>query len=729
MTSILRIAIPSLIPTCLDYLSNQQKVDPGMRVKISLRGKVCMGVVISEEQNTAVPLGKLKPIIEMVDEERVIPANLLALLQWVSRYYHYPLGGVLKVALPSLIRKAKSLPQDTVEIWRIRRQSAQTAELSKQAFKQRALLEWLSKLEGADKALLDMEFKNWQTPLKILEQKGLVERRQVKIKKQKTHDTEMPRHQLNADQQRVIETMLADCNGFSCTLLEGVTGSGKTEIYLELCEFMLKQQKQVLVLVPEIALTIQTVARFKARFGSFVQVFHSRLSDGERLRTWSFVADGTAQIVIGTRSATFLAFKKLGLIIVDEEHDGSYKQIESLRYHARDVSVKRAQLEDIPILLGSATPALETLRNATSGRYKHQRLMRRAGSAMMPRFHIVDVRGQRLEAGLSKPLLQLIDARLKKREQVLLFINRRGYAPLMMCRDCGEVLSCRHCDAHLVYHKRIDKLSCHHCNSQITVPQQCPQCNSDKLETMGVGTQQIEEKIQTLFPDARVLRIDTDAVRRKDVLAQRLEQIHSRQVDIIVGTQILTKGHDLPAITLTGIVNVDQGLFSIDFRSTERLAQLITQVGGRSGRGDVAGDVVLQTHHPEHPLLRTLLGKGYSALSAELLQERQQIGLPPYRHLTLLRVEARQPKLNTAFLNQVERHAKPLAQHSQVRVYPPIPAAMEKKVGYHRAFMLFEAQRASELNRYIATLLEKIESLALKRTVRWYFDVDPLEID
>ena len=729
MTSVLRIAIPSSMPACFDYLPNEQKVQAGMRVKVSLRGRDCIGIVISQQQNTAVPVEKLKPIIRVVDKKAVIPESLLSLLKWVSWYYHYPLGGVLKVALPHLLRSDKPLPADTIEVWRVCRNREQDTELSKRASKQRALLEWLAKLESADKTLLDIEFKGWRAALKSLEQKGLVERRQVKIKEQITAPCSAPRHKLNADQQRVVKAMLAEYGNFSCTLLEGVTGSGKTEIYLELCEFILAQKKQVLVLVPEIALTIQTVARFRERFGQSVQVFHSGLSDNERLRIWSFALDGTVQIVIGTRSASFLPFKQLGLIVVDEEHDSSYKQTESLRYHARDMSVKRAQLEGIPILLGSATPALETLHNALGNRYKHQRLMRRAGNATMPNFRIIDVRGKWLDGGLSEPLIGMIDDRIKKQEQVLLFINRRGYAPLMMCRQCGEALTCTHCNAYLVYHKHIDKLVCHHCDARFAMPQRCPKCQSDMLEAIGVGTQQIEEKIKTLFPNVRTVRIDTDAVRRKDALARQLEQIHRKQVDIIVGTQILTKGHHLPAITLTCIVDVDQGLFSPDFRSTERLAQLITQVGGRSGRGDVVGDVVLQTHHPEHPLLRTLLRKGYSALSAELLEERQQVGLPPYCHLTLLRVKARQPNLSIEFLNRVERYAKQLAQDKQVHVYPPIPATMEKKAGYHRACMLFEALRATVLNRYIAALMKKVKALPVQKDMRWHFDVDPLEID
>ena len=729
MTSVLRIAIPSSMPDCLDYLPNGQKVQPGMRVKISLRGRDCVGIVISEEQDTEVPIEKLKPITRVVDKKAVIPDSLLSLLRWVSWYYHYPLGGVLKVALPRLLRLNKSLPPSTIEVWQVCRSRAQDAEISKRASKQRALLEWLDKLEAADKTLLDMEFKSWRAPLKSLEQKGWVERRQVKIKKQITAPCSVLRYKLNADQQRVVKAMLTECGSFSCTLLEGVTSSGKTEIYLELCEFIVGQKKQVLVLVPEIALTIQTVARFRERFGQSVQVFHSGLSDNERLRIWSLALDGTVQIVIGTRSASFLPFKQLGLIVVDEEHDSSYKQMESLRYHARDMSVKRAQLEGVPILLGSATPALETLHNALVNRYKHQRLMRRAGNAAMPNFRIIDVRGKWLNGGLSEPLIRMIDERIKKQEQVLLFINRRGYAPIIMCRQCGEVLTCTHCDAYLVYHKRVNKLVCHHCDARFAVPQQCPKCQSDMLEPIGVGTQQIEEKIQTLFPDARIARIDTDAVRRKDALAQQFEKIYAKQVDIIVGTQILTKGHHLPGITLTCVVDVDQGLFSPDFRSTERLAQLITQVGGRSGRGDVVGDVVLQTHHPEHPLLRTLLRKGYSSLSAELLEERQQVGLPPYSHLTLLRVKARQPNLSIDFLHHVERYAKQLAQGVQVQVYPPIPAVMEKKAGYHRACMLFEAQNVTVLNRYIAMLVKKVKALPTQKDIRWHFDVDPLEVD
>ena len=528
MTSVLRIAIPSLMPDCLDYLPNGQKVQPGMRVKISLRGRDCIGIVTSEEQDTEVPVEKLKPIIRVMDKKAVIPDSLLSLLRWVSWYYHYPLGSVLKVALPRLLRLNKSLPPGTIEVWQVCRAQTQDTELSKHAFKQRALLEWLSKLEAADKTLLDMEFKSWRVSLNSLEQKGLVERRQVKIKEQMTTPCSASRHKLNADQQRVVEAMLSECGNFSCTVLEGVTSSGKTEVYLELCDFIVRQKKQVLVLVPEIALTIQTVARFRERFGQSVQVSHSKLSDNERLRIWSLALDGSVQIVIGTRSASFLPFKQLGLIVVDEEHDSSYKQMESLRYHARDMSVKRAQLEGVPILLGSATPALETLHNALANRYKHQRLTRRAGNATMPNFRIIDVRGKWLNGGLSEPLIRMIDDRIKKQEQVLLFINRRGYAPIMMCRQCGEALTCTHCDAYLVYHKHINKLVCHHCDARFAVPQRCPKCQSDMLEPIGVGTQQIEEKIQTLFPNARTARIDTDAVRRKDALARQLEKIHAK---------------------------------------------------------------------------------------------------------------------------------------------------------------------------------------------------------
>ena len=575
MPSVLRIAIPSLLPTYLDYLPNWQKVQPGMRVKIPLRNKPCIGIVISKAQDTCVPSAKLKPIIQVIDDAAIIPPALLLLLQWMSQYYHYPMSAVLRVTLPRLVRAAKSLPPDTVEMWRVRRNNLSATELPKQATKQHALLEWLGKLEDVDKTLLDMEFKNWRTPLKALENKGLVECRRVQIKIQAPKVSPTLRYRLNDEQQHAVDAILAAADGFSCTLLDGVTGSGKTEVYLELCEHIVKQRKQVLVLVPEIALIMQTVARFRALFGQWVQVFNSSLTDSERLRTWGFALDGTAQVIIGTRSASFLPFKRLGLIIVDEEHDKSYKQLESLRYHARDVSIKRAQLENIPILLGSATPSLETLHNASSTRYKHLRLMHRVGGARMPQFRIIDVRGQWLDGGLSKSLVRMIAARLDKQEQVLLFVNRRGYAPIMLCRQCGAVLECPHCDARLVYHKLINKLVCHHCHSKMALPQQCPECQSQKLEPIGIGTQQIEEKIRTFFPDARVLRIDTDAVHRKGMLSEYLEQIHSRQVDIIVGTQILTKGHHLPALTLTCIVDVDQGLFSVDFRATERLAQLI----------------------------------------------------------------------------------------------------------------------------------------------------------
>jgi len=729
MSEILRVAVFTELPFCLDYLPNHQSAALGVRVRVPLKSSSCVGLVVGKVQHSEVSADKLKPIIRVIDQEAIVSDSLLSLLQWVAAYYHYPLGGVLKAALPRLVRRARALPPSSVEVWQAAAAAEEISTLPKQAYKQRALLEWLLRLGSADKTLFDIEFKNWRLPLQHLERKGLVERRQITMDKLKVQLPAAPHLQLNAAQQRVVAAVAAEYGRFCCTLLEGVTGSGKTEVYLALCERLLKAGKQVLVLVPEIALTIQTVARFRARFGQGVQVFHSRLSEHERLCTWAFVADGSASIVIGTRSAAFLAFRDLALIIIDEEHDSSYKQVELLRYHARDTLVKRAQLEGLPIVLGSATPALETLHNAAVGRYRHQRLRQRAGSAQMPRFRTINTRGRTLEGGLSRPLLSLIAARISKREQVLLFINRRGYAPLMMCDHCGETLTCEQCDAYWVYHKHIARLCCHHCGAESAPPRECPACGGDTLQTVGVGTQQIEEKLRQLFPAARVLRIDTDALRHKGALAERLEQIHAGQVDIIVGTQILTKGHHLPAITLTCVVDVDQGLFSPDFRSTERLAQLITQVGGRAGRGDVAGDVVLQTHHPHHPLLHTLLQKGYAALAAELLRSRQQLGFPPYSHFTVLRVAARRANLSIQFLNQVERLAKPLVAGKRIRVYPPIPAAMEKKAGYHRATMLFGAPQAMVLNRYIAALRERMKSLPKQRALRWHFDVDPLAID
>lgn len=726
MNTVLHIAFPTAMPQCFDYLTGDYVASEGSRVQVPFKRNSRTGIVIAKAKTSKIATERLKCIEGIIDAEPILEPALLSLLQWVSSYYHYPIGGVLKVALPRLVRQGHALHAPITDIWQV---CGNEDQLRSNALKQRALLKHLQKLGSADAALLDIESPDWRGTIKKLEAKGLV-RRQIAIQPSvRQSQVTAARHQLNADQQRALAAISKFSNQFSCSLLEGVTGSGKTEVYRSLCEKILSKQAQVLVLVPEIALTLQTVECFRARFGHGVQIFHSGQRDTERLQTWVNALSGEARIVVGTRSAVFLPFKKLGMIIVDEEHDSSYKQEDSLRYHARDVAIKRAKIQNLPILLGSATPSLETLRNVSINRYAHHRLPHRIVQIEPPKFHIIDLRAQSLEGGLSQPLIHRIDKHIQRNEQVLLFINRRGYAPVTICHACGTAVSCPRCDASMVYHQSNAKLNCHHCAKTISLPSHCPSCGAGSLNHSGVGTEQLEEKLHQLFPTANIVRIDRDVTRRKGALEKRLAQVRCGVADIIIGTQMLAKGHHLPSITLACIINIDQGLFATDFRSTERLAQLIVQVSGRAGRGTTAGHIVLQTYHPKHPCLQTLVKQGYAPFARELLSQRETIGLPPYSHFALLRAEARQLGAAMNFLQKVEKHAQKLVQNNSVHVHAPMPATMEKKASYYRASFLLETHDIASLHDCLTRLVPVIQSLPKNRSLRWHLDVDPLEID
>lgn len=724
--TILRVAIPSALPGSLDYLAPEgadaAALSPGMRVAVALGGQARVGVIIEVTDETAVARERLKPVERVLDEAPVVPAPLFKLLHWVARYYHQPLGGVLRTAMPLLARRgaAPQIPQTV--FW----ECAEGGEApSQRAVKQRALLDLLKDAGRLEEAALARRFPDWRPVMRRLLQRRLVVRREEPAAAAPT--ARAPGHRLNGEQQAAVDAVAAGFGEFHRHLLEGVTGSGKTEVYLALCEQALKRGEQALVLVPEIALTAQTVERFRAQLPGTVGVFHSGLSDRERFHCWSAALSGDAGVVIGTRSAVFLPFKRLGLAVVDEEHDASYKQSESaFRYHARDVAIKRAQTGSLPVVLGSATPSLESLHNALEGRYARRHLTRRAAGAAPPRWRVIDLRGSRLEDGLSPPLLAAMRDRLAAREQVLLFLNRRGYAPVMLCRDCGAALSCARCDARLVYHLRDGRLHCHHCGVSQRPPDACSDCGGD-LRLVGLGTEKVEEHLTRLFPETGIVRIDTDAVRRKNELERRLELVRRGDAGIVLGTQMLTKGHHFPAMTLVGIVNADQSLFAADFRAIERLGQLIVQVGGRAGRGAAAGEVMLQTHHPHHPQLQVLLKSGYGAFALQLLPQREAAQLPPYRHLAVIRARSADSAEAAAFLDLVHRSSEEFARRHATQAYPPAPMMMEKKAGHYRAQLLLSAADAHSLNACLAALLPAAARLARRRKVRWHVDVDPCE--
>jgi len=514
---------------------------------------------------------------------------------------------------------------------------------------------------------------------------------------------------------------------FHAFLLEGVTGSGKTEVYLRVIQQVIAQGRQALVLLPEIGLTPQMIARFRSRLRVPVALYHSALSDRERLDTWLMAAGGEAPVILGTRSAVFIPLQRPGLLIIDEEHDLSYKQQDGFRYHARDVAVMRARQEDVPVLLGSATPSIESLFNAQRGRYRRLALPERAGNALHPRLKLLDIRQRPLEDGMSEPLIKAMELHLAQDNQVLVFLNRRGYAPTVLCHDCGWVAKCGRCDAHLVMHHHDNVLRCHHCGSQRPAPVQCPACGSREIRVLGQGTERVEKTLQRLFSHHQVLRIDRDSTRRKGAMQSLLDKVHGGKPMILIGTQMLAKGHHLPNVTLVGVLNADYGLFSADFRASERMAQTIVQVAGRAGRSDKPGTVVIQTHHPDHPLLLSLIEHGYPAFAESLLEERRQAELPPYSSMALIRAESTQRNAAQDFLVQALQAAeKSAAPH--VQLFGPVPAPMERRAGRYRAQLLIQAAQRNHLHRLLNDWIPRLEALPDARRVRWSLDVDPMEL-
>lgn len=537
---------------------------------------------------------------------------------------------------------------------------------------------------------------------------------------------QQPPPPLNPHQQHAKSAILAS-TGFKTFLLQGITGSGKTEVYLQVIQQILQQGKQALVLVPEIGLTPQTIARFTQRFPVAIALYHSKLSHRKRAETWLKARSGEARIIIGTRSAIFLPLARPGIIILDEEHDTSFKQQSGFRYSARDVAIKRGSLEAIPVLLGTATPSLESLHNVHNKRFSLLSLPERAGNATHPSFHLIDLRNHYLEEGLSPQLLKAIAEHLNQNNQVLLFLNRRGFAPVLLCHQCGWMAHCTRCDAKLNLHLHPPRLICHHCNQHAALPKTCHKCQQPQLVQVGVGTERLEEALHKHFPTTPITRIDRDSVRHKNTLEKMLTEIQKGAGQILIGTQMLAKGHHFPKVTLVGIIDTDSGFLSADFRASERMGQLIIQVAGRAGRACLPGQVFLQTHHPHNPLLQSLIQQGYPALAAQLLQERRLAQWPPFSFLTLLRAEATAPQAALGFLKQAHNLGESL-KNTHIQILGPIPAPLERKAGHFRALLLFQAKHRPTLHQWLDQLIPLLDALKLGRKVRWSIDVDPLEI-
>lgn len=726
----IRVAVPVYLYDCFDYsLTAEQyhQAEVGARVAVSFGRQNVVGVIVEKlTDEKPLDLGfKLKAITELLDDNAILDAKVLSLLTWSAQYYQFPIGEVMHAALPSFLRQGK--PYNLLaRMWKLIDDHAE--DKLKRSEKQQDAYKIL-KLHptGTSENILNLAGIETAT-LKALEKKQIT---QCILEAQDFKPQAMTLAQMpltpNDEQKRAIQNILKARHSYHAFLLDGLTGSGKTEVYLQVMQEVLKQGKQVLVLVPEIGLTPQTVSRFQSRFHCHIALLHSGLNDSKRLQAWQSAQTGKASIVIGTRSAIYTPLPHLGLIVLDEEHDLSFKQQEGFRYHARDVALYRAHLENCPIILGSATPSIDSYALVEQGKMTRLELDQRAGVAVMPKMHVIDLKVAQKQNGISQQLIHEVQKRLDKKEQVLIFLNRRGYAPVLICESCGWQAKCPHCDANFTVHRQpYQHLHCHHCGTIHRMPEHCPQCQHSELKPIGLGTAKVEENLQALFPNFDVIRVDRDSTSRVGSWQKIYNKIQKSEPIILLGTQMLAKGHHFPYVTLVAILDIDSGLLSVDFRATERTAQLIIQVAGRAGRGEKKGEVYLQTLRPDHPLLNTLLESGYRSFAKQTLKERKAAWMPPYRYAALLRCESKDQELNQSFLQE---HAQALRQASEnsIDIWGPIPAPMERKAGRYQAHMVLLSKDRARMHFYIRQWWQNVWHNK-PHGMKLSLDIDPQEL-
>ena len=661
--SIVRVALDVPLPQLFDYtIAGASSEDIGRCVRVPFGTSEKVGVIIAISETSDHAADKLKPAGEVLRSLPPLPTDWLELTEFCSRYYQYPLGEVIALALPPGLRRGK-LPST----------------------------------------------------------------RKSKARSCSTGDENTSRPVLLTEQAVAIAAVAASFGRYSAFLLHGVTGSGKTEVYLQLIEQVLAQGLQALMLVPEIALTPQLESRVAARFpAARIVSAHSGLSAVARARNFIAALEGRVDIALGTRLAVFAPLPRLGIIVIDEEHDASFKQQEGLRYSARDVAVWRAHHQGVPIVLGSATPSLESFFHARNGRYQLLTLTRRARAIDMPSIRCIDTRREKLQDGMSAALIEALETRLSRGEQSLVFLNRRGYAPVLACPACGWTSRCTRCAANLVVHLADRRLRCHHCGLETNIPRNCPSCGNLDIHAFGRGTQRLMESLAARFPNARLLRVDRDSASTPDKWLALLSTIHGRGTDIIVGTQMLAKGHDFPQLTLVAVLGADAALFAADFRAPERLFSQLMQVGGRSGRAALAGEVLIQTEYPHHPLYQALIANDYTRFAETQLEERKAAGFPPFTFQALLRAEAKQLDDSLAFLKLAAGHARPLLADG-VRLYDPVPMRLYRVMTLERAQLLVESSSRPALQSFLTSWLPKLDAEKTQRQLRWHIDVDPLE--
>jgi len=722
---IVRVALDVPLPTLFDYaLADGVSAVQGQRVLVPFGRKQVVGVVMECAADSELAAERIKPVVHVLDEIPPLPAELLTLLRFCSDYYHHPLGATVLSALPVRLRACepvtfKEALQYTLSV------SGRTLDMGqfpKRKVVQQRILTAL-RAGALSAAQLRALSPSTATALKALVQAGWVEA--CASIAAPTSFAFNNAHTLTAAQQQAVDAV-TQAQGYGCFLLHGVTGSGKTEIYVHLMHQILQRGGQILLLVPEINLTPQLENYFCSRFPDAELVsLHSGLSDGARTQNWLRAQSGQARIVLGTRLAVFTPLPQLALVIVDEEHDTSFKQQDGLLYSARDVAIFRANQRGVPIVLGSATPSLESYYNAQTGRYRLLQLTERAlAAARLPTVRCINTANAVLQHGISEHLLTALEQCLSRGEQSLVFINRRGYAPVLMCTACGWLSDCPNCAGKLVLHLQDKRLRCHHCGHQARVPHACPSCGDTDLQPVGIGTQRVESALREHFPKARILRVDRDSTRNKGTWNAMRQQIHDEAVDILVGTQILAKGHDFPNLTLVGVLNPDSALYSSDFRASEKLFAQLAQVAGRAGRADKPGEVLIQTAFPDHPLFRALREHDYDTWAKSLLAERQSAGFPPFVYQAMLRAEGKQQAGVYAFLQQAREAAVGLAR--QVEVYGVVPAALPRRANHIRAQLLVQCAARKPLQQFLRAWRPLLDALPAQK-LRWLLDIDPLE--
>ncbi len=728
--NIVRVGLDVPVNKLFDYRCDAE-VAVGTRVLVSFGKRSVVGIVVEIASSSEQSPARLKPVTRVLRDAPPFSPDDLKLLRFASEYYHHPLGAAVFGALPALLRRVNNgLGTKFMHYVLTPAGAAVTVnELPPRALVKRRVLTRIQRERVLDVNAARNISATAPAALREFIASGWIELREGAVPELAVNhaidpaSTQAP--ELTAAQSAAVERISARLGEFHPCLLLGVTGSGKTEIYLRVIERVLRAGRQALVLVPEIALTPQLEAMVRARFPQIALVsLHSGLNESERLRHWLAAQAGTARIVLGTRLAVFAPLPQPGVIIVDEEHDASFKQNEGFRYSARDLAVVRARQRGIPVVLGSATPALETWHNASAQRYELIELRERV-TGPMPRIGCVTTRNVKLEGGIAPAVLTALEARLKRGEQSLVFINRRGYAPVLMCHECGWLSGCHNCSAKLVFHLQDRQLHCHHCGYQAKTPPSCPDCGNAALAPVGQGTQRIEETLSARFPDARILRIDRDSTRKRGAWAGMRERIAAREVDILVGTQILAKGHDFPHLNLVCVINADGLLYSTDFRAPERLYALLTQVSGRAGRGDTRGDVLIQTEFPQHPIYAALRDQDYRRFADELVKERRSAKFPPFMFQALLRAEADKLAVATDWLERAAQLGREAG--GPVTIYEPVPSAMVRLSGRERAQLLVQSASRRALQGFLAKWHAQLAAEKSSRA-RWSIDVDPLEL-